>query len=170
MCPDGSDPIERLVPGDSVPEPIADKPAELTGEISALPPEEASKVAAEIRAVAETRGVDADVAELVELQKTGPLPIARDDDLVHEGRHLAALDELDREVDLARAFGRRGDRVAALGPVAVVGGEPYVDVLAGAVTRPVRHVEDQGVHPLGFGDDRGDPHGPPGQSPVARSR
>src|SRR5436190_17525528 len=80
MCPDGSDPIERLVPGDSVPEPIADKPAELTGEISALPPEEASKVAAEIRAVAETRGVDADVAELVELQKTGPLPIARDDD------------------------------------------------------------------------------------------
>src|SRR5204863_480157 len=82
MCPDGSDPIERLVPGDSVPEPVVDKPAELTGEISALPPEEASKVAAEIRAVAELRGVDADVAELVELQKTGPLPIvkAEDDD------------------------------------------------------------------------------------------
>src|SRR5262249_8203522 len=38
------------------------------------------KVAAEIRAVAEARGIDADVAELVELQKTGPLPIARPED------------------------------------------------------------------------------------------
>jgi len=59
---------------DSVPEPLADKPADLTGEISALPPEEASKVAAEIRAVAELRGIDTDVADLVELQKTGPIP------------------------------------------------------------------------------------------------
>ncbi len=59
---------------DSIPEPVADKPAELTGEISALPPEEASKVAAEIRAVAELRGIDTDVADLVELQKTGPIP------------------------------------------------------------------------------------------------
>ena len=59
---------------------MADKPAELTGEISALPPEEASKVAAEIRAVAELRGVDTDVADLVELQKTGPIPTVKLDD------------------------------------------------------------------------------------------
>src|SRR5262249_59528105 len=80
MRPDGSDPVQRGEGGDSAPEPIADKPAELTGEISALPPEEASKVAAEIRAVAELRGVDSDVAELIELQKTGPLPIAKVED------------------------------------------------------------------------------------------
>jgi len=100
MCPEGSDPAEHAdrTEGnggppeaaepesraeraaraerneDSVPEPLNDKPAELTGEISTLPPEEASKVAAEIRAVAELRGIDTDVAELVELQRTGPIP------------------------------------------------------------------------------------------------
>ncbi|MBC7976390.1 MAG: magnesium transporter [Myxococcales bacterium] len=44
-----------------------------------LPPEEASKVAAEIRAVAEARGEDSDAPELVDLgtlrSKTGPLPL-----------------------------------------------------------------------------------------------
>src|SRR5256885_16016731 len=82
MSPDGSDPGSRVDRAeDSVPEPLTERPAELTGEISMLPPEEASKVAAEIRAVAELRGVDTDVAELVELQKTGPIPtITRADD------------------------------------------------------------------------------------------
>jgi magnesium transporter len=76
MCPDGSEPSVRrdAAVDEAIPEAIAEKPAELTGEVSALPPEEASKVAAEIRAVAELRGEDSDVAELPELQKTGPLP------------------------------------------------------------------------------------------------
>jgi magnesium transporter len=39
---------------------------EATGEISMLPPEEAQKVAAEIRAVAESRGDDSQVVEMVE--------------------------------------------------------------------------------------------------------
>ena len=49
-------------PDEPVPEPIA----EATGEVQSLPPEEAQKVAAEIRAVAESRGEDSQVVELVE--------------------------------------------------------------------------------------------------------
>ena len=58
MCP----------PDDSIPEPIPDRPAEATGEISQLPPEEAQAIAAEIKAIAEARGEDSEVVELVELE------------------------------------------------------------------------------------------------------
>lgn len=58
-------------PDDSVPEPVADQPEAATGELSMLPPEEASKVAAEIRAVAESRGEDSEVVELAELAASG---------------------------------------------------------------------------------------------------
>lgn len=58
-------------PDDSVPEAIPDRPENATGEISMLPPEEASKVAAEIRAVAESRGDDSEVHELVEIHPAG---------------------------------------------------------------------------------------------------
>src|SRR5690349_13850621 len=100
MRPEHGEPVERPAEsgdrpgqdvradraGDGVPEALAERseavPEELdgralepTGEVSMLPPEEASKVAAEIRAVAEMRGEDSDVVELAELQKTGPLPI-----------------------------------------------------------------------------------------------
>ena len=51
---------------EGIPEAIPDKPAELTGEVSMLPPEQAAEVIAEIKAVAETRGEDVDV-ELAEL-------------------------------------------------------------------------------------------------------
>lgn len=116
MSQDGSDPVERADrPGDppqepaaeraepaddSVPEPVVDKPAELTGEISMLAPEEASKVAAEIRAVAELRGIDTDVAELVELQKTGPIPTVtkiEDDDALSADELRDAWPLLDLE-------------------------------------------------------------------------
>ena len=52
-------------PDDSVPEPVA-AASELSTEISTLPPEQAAEVIAEIRAVAETRGEDSEVVELVE--------------------------------------------------------------------------------------------------------
>ncbi len=52
-----------------IPEGMPDRQAE-TGEISMLPPEEASKIAHEIRAVAERRGEDSEVVELVDM----PLP------------------------------------------------------------------------------------------------
>lgn len=101
MCPDGSepDPVEE-----GVPEAITERPSELTGEISTLPPEEASKVAAEIRAVAEARGEDSDVAELVDLgslrTKTGPIPLvmpAADDDTLSADELRDAWPLLDLE-------------------------------------------------------------------------
>jgi hypothetical protein len=99
MCPDGSEPAMRRDDGEAVPEAIAEKPVELTGEISALPPEEASKVAAEIRAVAEQRGEDAELAELIELQKTGPLPTIKleDDDTLSADELRDAWPLLDLE-------------------------------------------------------------------------
>jgi magnesium transporter len=114
MSPDGSDPVDRRFDGadeaspDAVPEPIGDKASELTGELSTLPPEEASKVAAEIRAVAEQRG-DSDAAELVELQRTGPLPLiapADDDDALsaEELRDAWPLLDLDERSDGLRVL------------------------------------------------------------------
>src|SRR5262245_34796940 len=69
-----------MSPEDRIPEPIPDRPSEATGEISSLPPEEASKVAAEIRAVAESRGDDSEVVSLVELAHTAPLPVIKEDE------------------------------------------------------------------------------------------
>jgi magnesium transporter len=63
MCP----------PDDSIPEPIPDRPAEATGEISQLPPEEAHAIAQEIKAIAEARGEDSEVVELVELEASDSL-------------------------------------------------------------------------------------------------
>jgi magnesium transporter len=52
------------VADDAVPEALPDRPTEATGEISMLPPEEAEKVVAEIRAVADARGEDSAVVDL----------------------------------------------------------------------------------------------------------
>ena len=67
-------------------------------------------------------------------------------------RDLAVVEALDGELD-AGAVGRRGDRVAALRLVAVLGGQPDVDVLPGAVTGPVGHVEDERLGAGRLGDD-----------------
>jgi magnesium transporter len=56
---------------DGVPEPLIPASTE-TGEINMLPPEEAQKVAAEIRAIAEQRGDDSEVVDLSELPELGP--------------------------------------------------------------------------------------------------
>ncbi|CAN5767579.1 magnesium transporter [soil metagenome] len=53
-------------PDDSIPEAIPDRAAEATGEITSLPPEQAQQIAAEIKAIAERRGEDSEVVELVE--------------------------------------------------------------------------------------------------------
>ena len=66
------------IPG--VPELIVERPADATGEISMLPPEEAQKVAAEIRAIAETRGEDSEVVELIDLPVTQQMPVVTEDD------------------------------------------------------------------------------------------
>jgi magnesium transporter len=102
----GGGPVE-----DGVPELVADKPAEQTGEISVLPPEEASKVAAEIRAVAEQRSDDSDAVGLVDLQKTGPMPAVvppDDDDVlsVDELRDAWPLLDLEERSDGLRVLPR----------------------------------------------------------------
>src|SRR4051794_9664416 len=101
MSGDGSDPVERLEPGDeAVPEAIAERPNDLTGEVSPMGPEEASKVAAEIRAVAEQRG-DSDEVELIELQRSGAMPAlsptAEDDDALSADELRDAWPLLDLE-------------------------------------------------------------------------
>ena len=56
------------------------------------------------------------------------------------GRHLAVIDLLDRQCQLRR-LRRRGDRVRALGLIAVLGGQANVDVLARVVPGPAGHVQ-----------------------------
>ena len=68
-------------------------------------------------------------------------------------RHLAVVDALDGQLERV-ALGRRGDRVRALRLVAVLGGQPHVDVLAGAVPRPPGHVEHERARARRLGDDR----------------
>jgi len=57
---------------EGIPEPVVERQGtELTGEVSMLPPEQAAEVIAEIRAVAETRGEDSEVVELVDMPPSG---------------------------------------------------------------------------------------------------
>ncbi len=81
-------------------------------------------------------------------------PVADDRDVVEEGRDLAVLDPLDGQVDLAAALRLRGDRIAALDAVAVGGRETKVDMLAGAMARPVREGEGERPHRRRFVADR----------------
>ncbi|MEP6862984.1 MAG: magnesium transporter [Deltaproteobacteria bacterium] len=79
-------------PEDGVPEPV-EAPRDGfdgggTGEISMLPPAEAREVMEEIRAVAESRGDDSQVHDLLDIPPTGPIPVAT------EGRETADDDQL----------------------------------------------------------------------------
>src|ERR1700753_945945 len=51
-----------------------------------LAPEEASKVMAEIKAVAESRGDDSQVHELIDIPPTGPIPVAAQRDSAAHAR------------------------------------------------------------------------------------
>src|SRR5262245_28854411 len=79
--------------------------------------------------------------------------IAGHDDLVEGRRDLAAIDELDREVNLALALRLRRDRVASLRAIAVLGGEADVVVLAGAVPPPPRQREREALDARRLGRD-----------------
>src|SRR5690606_21418416 len=52
------------------------------------------------------------------------------DHLVEEGRHLAVVQSLDRQFDMAGGAWRRNDRIAALGAIAVWRRQPHADMLA----------------------------------------
>ena len=101
--PDASEPRDAAIP-----EPIADRAAELTGEITALPPAEAHKVTTEIRAIAELRGESA-VIEPVDLPVTQRLPIVVEDDdalSVDELRDAWPLLDLEERSDGLRVLPR----------------------------------------------------------------
>jgi magnesium transporter len=112
MRPDDPGPVETRAGAieDAVPEPVAERAGEPTGEVSMLPPEEASKVAAEIRAVAEARGGDGEEVELAELQKTIPIRtiLPEDDDALSsdELRDAWPLLDLEERSDGLRVLAR----------------------------------------------------------------
>jgi magnesium transporter len=85
-----SGPEDRVpsAPEDGVPEAVAASPHDATGEISTLAPEEAQKVAAEIRAIAESRGNDSEAVELIELPGTQPLEVLGEEDEVLSAEEL----------------------------------------------------------------------------------
>jgi hypothetical protein len=58
------------------------------------------------------------------------------------GRDLAVAEALDGQLEVL-VIGRAGERVRALGRVAVLGGEADVDALAGAMAGPAGHVEQE---------------------------
>ena len=87
-------------------------------------------------------------------------------ELLHEvGRDLAVVDELDRELERVE-LGRRGDRVRALGLVAVLGGQAHVGVLAGAVAGPLGHVEHERDRARRLGDHLAHGHRAPEDRPA----
>ena len=91
--------------------------------------------------------------------------VARPELVGQVGGNLAVLEPLDRKRD-ASADGRRGDRVASLRLIAVLGRQPNVDVLAGAVAGPAGHVEDDRLDAGCLGDDPDELRELPGQSPA----
>jgi magnesium transporter len=98
-------------PDDAVPEPTHDRVDLVTGEVSTLPPEQASRVIDEIKAVAESRGDVSHGHELV-VAPTGPIPVAavtaddRDDEQL-------GIDEL-RDAWPLLDLGERGDGLRVL--------------------------------------------------------
>jgi magnesium transporter len=98
-------------PEDSVPEPMPDRPADGTGELSMLPPAEALKVTAEIRAIAELRGEESSLYPLADLSQTGLHPAAAaapsDDELSAEDlRDAWPLLDLEERSDGLRVLPR----------------------------------------------------------------
>lgn len=92
----------------NVPEPIGER--EPTGEVQPLPPEMAQKVSAGIRAVAEGRGEDSGLYDLVELSRSGaglaPPPESDDQLTVDELRDAWPLLDLEERGDGLRVLPR----------------------------------------------------------------
>lgn len=78
---------------------------------------------------------------------------------------LALRQSLDGELELGILRGR-GERVGALGPVAVLGGQAHVDTLPGAVPGPARYVEHEGADARRLVSDRGHRRRVPGLTPA----
>src|SRR5438093_159451 len=106
--------------------------------------------------------VGAELAEHVDVYPPGPPCPSRRLLVGQVWRDLTVVDALDREREM-RVFRRRGDRVRALGLIAVLGGQANIDVLARDVARPIRYFEDQGGRARRLGLQPGDAHDAPRQ-------
>src|SRR5438034_8356788 len=80
------------------------------------------------------------------------------------GRDFAVVEPLDRQHQVVILW-RRGDRVAALCLVAVLGGEAHVDVLAGAMPGPTLQFERDALRAGRLLDEPYHGRQLPGQSP-----
>src|SRR4029077_16008830 len=67
-------------------------------------------------------------------------------------RDLAVVDAHDGKSDQL-VFRGRGDRVAALRLIAVLGGQANIDVLSGQVSSPAGHIHQKGFYPGRLDDD-----------------
>src|SRR5215212_954132 len=75
-------------------------------------------------------------------------------------RQLAVVRSPDQKRKLL-VFWRRSNRVAALYLIAVLSGQPHVYMLAGPVTLPTRHIDDQALRARSLGDYLDNPAEPP---------
>ena len=82
-------------------------------------------------------------------------------------RDLSVLEPLYREGEVL-VLRRRGDGVATLRLIAILGGEPDIDMLAGEVARPPEAAEDEAAHPRRFIEDLDHLGKLPVQSPQYR--
>jgi uncharacterized protein (DUF1501 family) len=82
--------------------------------------------------------------------------VALDQDVVEVGGDLTVGEPVDGQLDRALVKRRGGDRVGALGGVAVGRGQANVVVLAGQVRHPHRQLELEGLDARRLRLDRGD--------------
>ena len=97
---------------EGVPEPMPDRPVDATGELSVLAPDEALKVTAEIRAIAELRGDESSLVPLADLATSGAAhpavtaPPAEDELSAEDLRDAWPLLDLEERADGLRVLPR----------------------------------------------------------------
>ena len=114
----------------------------------------------------EQRAAGRGLPDEVAADRAAQLELVAGTELVDEvGRDLAVVEPLDGQDEVLVLRGR-GDRVAALGLVAVLGRQPDVDVLTREMAVPVGRIEDDAAHVGRLVEDLDHACGLPGQSPA----
>src|SRR3954452_22120230 len=88
--------------------------------------------------------------------------VADDNDVIEEGRDLAMVDALDRDLDLVDPLRLGRDRIAPLDAIAVRGGQTQVEVLARTMSAPGGDAERERADSGRLVADRGDGRELPG--------
>ena len=95
----------------------------------------------------EERAAECGLPDEVAADRPAELQLVTGAELVDEvGRHLTVVEPLHGEHEIA-VFRPRGDRVAALSLVPVLGREAHIDVLAGAMPGPGRNLQHDASGP-----------------------